>query len=185
MANAEQVVVGANGKVWVAATNETAPTNATDALSAGWTDLGYVSEDGATFSEGKDITDIGAWQSFYPIRYIVNSRQVTLSFTLRQWNNVTVEFALGGTITGGPTAFTYTPPSPEDLDLRSMALEWSDGNKSYRLYIRRGLVSENVETQLIRTDAANLPITFSAMDPGSGNAVYTLFTNDTNFALSS
>lgn len=185
MANASQVVVGANGKVWVADIGTSAPTDATSALAAGWTDLGYVSEDGATFSEGKDITDIGAWQSFYPIRYIINSRQVTLSFTLRQWNNVTVEFALGGTITGGPSAFTYTPPSPETLDLRQMALEWTDGAKSYRLYVRRGLVSETVETQLIRTDAANLPITFSAMDPGSGTAVYSLFTNDTNFALSS
>lgn len=185
MANASQVVVGSNGKVWVAEIGTAAPTNATTALAAGWSDLGYVSEDGATFSEGKDITDINAWQSFYPIRYIVNSRQVTVSFTLRQWNNKTVEFALGGTITGGPTDFTYTPPSPEELDLRQMALEWYDSSKSYRLYIRRGLVTENVETQLIRTDAANLPITFSAMDPGSGTAVYSLFTNDANFALSS
>lgn len=185
MPNASQVVVGSNGKVWVAATTATAPTNSAAAMPAGWTDLGYVSEDGVTFTEGKDITDIGAWQSFYPIRYIVNSRLVTASFTLRQWNNATVQFALGGVIAAnGAGEWTYTPPSPETLDLRQMVIEWFDGTKSYRLLVRRGLVSENVETNLVRTDAASLPITFSAMDPG-GAAVYTLYTNDTNFSLSS
>jgi len=185
MPNASQVVVGANGKVWVAPIGTTAPTNAATAMPAGWTDLGYVSEDGATFTEGKDITDIGAWQSFYPIRYIVNSRLVTVAFALRQWNNATVQFALGGTIASNSAEWTYTPPAPEVLDLRQLALEWFDSTKSYRLYIRRGLVTENVETQLVRTDSAALPITFSAMDPGGGTSVYSLFTTDSAFSLSS
>lgn len=189
MANANQVVVGANGKVWVAPITSSGgpagPTNSGTALAAGWMDVGYITEDGVTFTEGKDITDIGAWQSFYPIRYIVNSRLVTASFSMRQWNSATVEFALGGDVTGGPTEFKYEPPAPEVLDLRQMVIEWFDNTKTYRLYIRQGLVTENVETNLVRTDSAVLPITFGAMDPGGANKIYSMYTNDINFSLSS
>lgn len=184
MPNANQVVVGANGKVWVAAIGATAPTNAAAAMPAGWTDLGYVTEDGATFTDGKDTTPIAAWQSFYPIRYIVNTRMVTVSFAMRQWNNATVGFALGGVISSNAGEWTYTPPAPESIDFRQFALEWFDSTKSYRLYVRRGLVTENVETNLVRTDSAVLPITYSAMDPGAGGAIYSLFTNDAAFSLS-
>lgn len=188
--DASQVVVGANGKVWVAPSDATGPDDVGTAMDTltGWIDLGFVSEDGATFTEGKDITDIGAWQSFYPIRKIVTGRTATVSFALRQWSKDTVEFALGGSVVeNGLDEFTYTPPSPEELDERSVALEWFDGTKSYRLYIPKGIVSDNVETNLVRTSAADLPVTFAATDPGvdeSGDALpaYTLFTDDPSFA---
>jgi hypothetical protein len=49
------------------------------------------------------------------------------------------------------------------------------------------MVSENVDINLTRTDAAGLPVTFAATDPGTdglGNPVpvYTLFTDDPSFA---
>jgi hypothetical protein len=184
MPNAGQVLVGASGKVWTAELGVTAPTNAATAMPAGWYDLGYVSEDGATFTEGKEITDIGAWQSFYPLRKIVTSRLVTVSFGLEQWNNATIELALGGSVTANAAEWKYEPPAPEVLDLRQLAVEWFDGALQYRLYIRRGLVSENVEINLQRTSAAMLPITFSAMDAGGGNKPYSLFTNDGAMSLS-
>jgi len=188
--DASQVVVGANGIVWVGAITATAPTDATTTMDADWTDLGFVSEDGATFTEGKDITDIGAWQSFYPIRRIITGRSVQVSFAIRQWNKDTVEFALGGTVETNTGEFMYTPPSPEEFDERSLTLEWFDGTKSYRLYMPKGIVSESVETNLVRTGAADLPVTFAASDPGvdindDPISIYTLFTDDPAFAAAS
>lgn len=186
--DATEVVVGANGRVWVASTTSDAPTDVAAAmttLTGDWTDLGYISEDGATFTEGKEITDINAWQSFYPIRRIITARSVAVSFALRQWSRETIEFALGGTVAANTTEWKYTPPAPEALDERSITLEWEDGTKSYRLYIPRGIVSENVETQLVRTAAADLAITFAATDPGVGVDIYTLFTDDPAFGPTS
>ncbi|MGH2651763.1 MAG: hypothetical protein ACRDHK_11200, partial [Actinomycetota bacterium] len=180
---AEQVVVGANGQVWVALDGATAPTDATtdpNTVDSDYANLGFASEEGATFNESKEITDIGAWQSFYPIRKIVTARAIAVSFMLRQWNRDTIEFALGGDVTGSTGDFEFTPPSPEELDLRALILDWQDGDKNYRLYVPSGIVTGAVETNLVRTGAADLPIEFSAIDPG-GADIYTIFTDDPAF----
>lgn len=182
--NANNVIVAGNGKVYVAATSTPAPTNFTTALNAAFLagELGFISEEGATFTESKDVTDINAWQSFYAIRKIVTSRNVEVSFALREWNKRTVEFALGGTVAVNAAEWSYTPPAPETLAEKSLVLEWLDGSKGYRLYFPRGIVTEAVESTLTRTSAADLPITFGAIDPGTGASIYKLFTNDVAFS---
>ena len=181
--NANWVVVGANGSVWVASTGAPAPTDATTALNAAFSELGFISEEGATFTEGKEITDINAWQSFYPIRKLVTARTVEVSFALREFNRRAVQFALGGTVSGtAPGPYSYVPPAPDALSAKALVLNWADGSKNYRLYIPTGIVTEAVETNLSRTAAADLPVTFAAMDPGGGSNIYTLFTNDPAFS---
>lgn len=178
-----EVVVGGTGHIWVGPVDATPPSDATTAMdSAEWTELGFASEAGVTFTDSKTLVNIMAWQSFYPIRRIISDRDSTLAFVLRQWSGATVQFAFGGGLVednGGE--FTYTAPSPEVVDERSLAVEWQDGNKHYRLYFPRGLVTDAVETNLVRTAAADLPITFGVISDGSVDA-YTLFTDDTAFA---
>lgn len=180
--NANNVVIASNGKVYAGPTTTPAPTNYATALNAGFLEMGFVSEEGATFTEGREITDINAWQSFYPIRKIVTSRTVQVSFALREFNKRAVEFALGGTVTKVAAEWQYVPPAPDVLQTKSVVLEWTDSTKGYRLYIPVGLVSDTVETTLSRTAAADLPITFDATDPGTGTNIYTLFTNDVSFS---
>ena len=184
--NSNNVVVAGSGKVYVGPTTATAPTNYTNALvitAGNFSELGFISEDGATFTEGKDITDIGAWQSFYPLRKIVTGRTMEISFALREFNKRAVEFALGGTVSTTAAEWKYVPPAPDALTAKSLVLEWTDGTtKGYRLYVPTGLVTEAVETNLTRTSSADLPITFSATDPGTGTNIYTLFTNDVAFS---
>ncbi len=184
--DATETVIASNGQVYVApVTTVQVPDDVGTALGADWVELGFVSEEGATFSQGQDITDINAWQSFYPVRRVVSSRTVTVAFELLQWNEDTLEFALGGNVTsGGGGEYVFVPPAPEDLIEHSVVVAWQDGTKDYRLYIPRGIVSENVDITLSRTDAAGLPLTFAATDPGSDD-IYTLFTNDTAFVGSS
>jgi hypothetical protein len=178
------IVVAANGQVHVGALGATAPTTADDALGAAWTHLGLVSENGATISDSKNIEDIGAWQSFYPVRRIVASREFTIAFVLRQWNEQTVPFAFGGGAITGTTDFTYTPPAPEDIDERALSVSWQDGDRDFRLYVPKGMVTENVETNLTRTSAADLPITFS-VTPEAGDDPYLIFTTDPTFLTGS
>lgn len=186
MNNADEVVVGANGQIYVGATGQAEPTDATTALVGTYSQLGFVSEDGVSFTDSKTVEAIGAWQSFYAIRRIITGRELTVSFQLRQWNDATVPFALGGgTVTEpSPGEYTYTPPAPETIDERSLILDWQDGDKNYRLWIPRGMVTENVETNLTRTAAADLPITFAAISDGADDA-YILFTDDPAFEAGS
>ena len=182
--NANNIVVAGSGKVYIAVTTTVAPTNYTTALNAAFLagELGFISDEGATFTEGRDIVDINVWQSLYPARKLETGRTVDISFAVREFNKRAVEFALGGTVAVNAAEWKYTPPAAGTVNLKSMVMEWTDGSKGYRLYVPTGLVTAPVETALTRTAAADLPITFSATDPGTGVSIYTLFTTDVAFS---
>lgn len=175
----DEIVVGADGTIWVAPVGTAAPADESAAPGAGWTDLGYASEDGATFRDGKTLEVIPVWQLFHPARRIVTARDTNVAFTLRQWNPDTVSLAFGGGVVTEVTAGHYklTPPAAGDLDERSLLLDWHDGAKDYRLVIVRGMVTENVETKLVRNAAGDLPITFAVNGSDVGDPWY-LLSND-------
>lgn len=177
-----EIVVGANGSVRVAPLDATEPASIDVAFSGDWTDLGYTSEDGVTVTDAKTVEDIPVWQLFYPARKIVTSRDFMAAFVLRQFSGAQVEFAFGGgEVTVNGEGFRYTPPSPEDLDIRKLAVEWLDGDKTYRLIVTQGIVTENVETKLVRNAAADLPITFGGIGQ-AGIALWYLDTDDPTFS---
>lgn len=183
MPNADSITVAGNGTVYVAPVGTTQPTTPTAAPSAAWLALGYVSEEGVTFTDTKEIEDINAWQSFYPVRKIVTAKDATLSFALREWDERTIPLAFGGgTITAAGAVWRYEPPAPETLDLRAMMVDWQDGIKNFRLIIPRGLVTETVETNLTRTGAADLPITFAAIPASTTDDAYILLTDAIAFS---
>ena len=112
--DATEVVVGANGDVYVAPVGTSLPLDVDDPLNAAFSEaLGFTSEDGVTATDGKTTENIGAWQSFYPLRTLVTERNFTVAFVLRQWNQDTVSLAFGGgTFTAVGSHTTYTPPDP-------------------------------------------------------------------------
>ena len=180
--NANNILVGTTGTVSVAPTGTAAPTTTSGALNAAFIDGGFLTEEGFTFTESKEITDVNVWQGFYPARKMVTARAVQVSFGLREWKKATIEFALGGTVTANHPNHTYVPPLPTAIGLRSLVIDWQDGTRYFRLYFPTGLVTENVESNFTRTDSSILPVTFEATDPGGGTNIFTLFTNDVAFS---
>lgn len=179
MANdSDKIIVGANGTVYVAVTTTAAPTGVRSALAGGFKAVGFVSENGVMVSPSQQITPIMAWQSAYPVRKIVTSRGLELDFVLREFNAETLPFAFGGgSITGSHSAYTYTPPDPETLDVRSLIVDWQDGTKDFRLYVPNGQVTDLAAFTLSRTAPAELPIKFELNHSGVGEP-WTLFSND-------
>lgn len=178
----DQIVVGANGTVRVAPTDTADPADVTAAWPAGWVDLGYMSEDGVTFTDAKTLEAIPVWQLLYPARRVVTERDATAAFVMRQWGPDNVELAFGGgeitvDVAG---AFRYTPPPPETIDERRLGIEWLDGDKTFRLIMPKGIVTENVETNIVRTAAADLPITFGILGEDGVDPWY-LLTDDPAF----
>lgn len=184
MPNADAIVVAGNGTVRIAPVGTTQPTTPTATPAAAWLDLGYVTEEGVTFTDSKEIADVAAWQSFYPVRKIITGKEATLAFGLREWDERTIPLAFGGGSVTNPSAgvWRYAPPSPGSLDLRAMMIDWIDGIKNYRLIVPRGLVVEAVETNLTRTDSAVLPINFAAIPLSTSVDPYILITDDIAFS---
>lgn len=188
--DAGKIVVGANGTVYVGAATATAPTNATTALpqpaypnaqtSTQWVDLGFVSENGVAVTPSQSIAPIMAWQSAYPVRQIITNRGLELDFVLREFNAVSLPFAFGGgdlVEVADTGKFSYTPPTPEETDPRSLCVDWADGTRHYRLYVPNGQVTDLAQFTLSRTNPAELPVKFVLNHFGTG-APWTLYSDD-------
>lgn len=184
--NTAEVLVGANGNIYAAPVGTTAPADFSVAYAAGWLELGYADEDGVTFSNGRDTEDINVWQDFDPARTIVTGRNVTISWNLMQWNETTLPLAMGGgtiatTGTGGTLKYQFTPAAAGTLDERAFSVYWVDGVRQYRLFIPRGVITDEVSFTLNKSSAAALPISVRVLGTSSSSAFY-LYTNDANFA---
>jgi hypothetical protein len=167
--NAENIVVGGNGTVYVATYTGslTYPENLATAVNAAFEQVGYLTPDGASFTVGSSSTDIGAWQSLYPVRTLVTGREANVAFTCLEYNEHTIGLALGGgTFTKKTGYATYEPPAPSAVNEISVVIEWTDSSTKYRFVIPRGIATGSVTSQVNRTSAAELPITITANPKG-------------------
>lgn len=186
--NADEIVVAKGGQVSVAALGTALPTKIGDALNAAFVGLGFIDEDGATVSADPEIKEIAAWQARQPVRRELTAQEVQAQFKLLQWNENTVPFAFGGGVITQTSGGGYRYDFPEDesaLDERSMVIDWRDGAEKHRLVLPRGNVTESVETQLQRSEASLLPITFKALEPVTGGAAAYYLTDSAAFAAGS
>jgi hypothetical protein len=184
--DSSETLVAVSGQVSVAPIGTALPTTTLGALNAAFVGLGFTTDDGVSFSVSRETTDIGAWQSFDPIRTLLTARAIQMTFSPQQWNENTVPLAFGGgSISGSTPNFKYTPPSPEEgLDERALVLDLVDGDVNTRLVFPRGIVIDSVETTFSKGATAVLPITFKALTPESGS-IFELYSNSPGFTAGS
>lgn len=178
-----QIRIAPLGDVYVAPTSATDPAHESDAWPAGWVNLGLTTEDGVSLTDSKEITEIRSWQLFYASRRTINSRDFGIGFTLQQWNKTTLSLAFGGTTTTTPSPSHYkvAPPAASFIDYRKIGVEWDDGGLTYRLIMSKALNTENVETMLRRSEAAEFPIRMGLVGVAGVDPWY-LLTDDPAFA---
>jgi hypothetical protein len=185
--NAQEITVAASGTIYVAnisGTTTTYPTTVAGTLAAAFQELGYATEDGVTFTETPDVTDINAWQSAFPVRRLVTARANTVACSLLQWNEDSFATAFGGgSFTTDGTTYTFTPPAPTDaLPDFAVVLDAQDGTRKFRWIVYRANVTDAVETSLTRTGPAVLPITFAATQDAAQTTAWKFMSSDTAFA---
>jgi hypothetical protein len=155
----DEIRVGANGSIHVAPIASTLPTTPTATLATPWINLGYTTEDGATFSRDPSFEKVRAWQSGgLPVRVMSTTIETMVSFDLMQWNKDTVALAFGGGSVTEPTAdiFKFEFPDPEEVDERALVLSWQDGDISNRLICPRVQVMSAIEVKLARSEVTTL-----------------------------
>lgn len=173
----QETVIAANGFVAIAPVGTTLPGDASGALDAAFSELGYISDEGVTFSPGPETEGINAWQSLQPIRSVLTAYAVDASFTLMQWNEDTLGLAFGGGVytDNGDGTWSYLLPKPEEHNEHSMVIEGYDGNDVYRIVLDRVELTDTGDITFQRSDVAGLPVTVSALaglTEGRPGAIY-------------
>ncbi|MEU9066182.1 phage tail protein [Streptomyces sp. NPDC048109] len=191
--NSSEIRVAGTGRVLIADVNAPLPAAFSDDPASdwgsAWTDLGYTSTDGVTFSKKDKLDPVETWQSISPARFVYADRDLTLKFSMLQFNEDTLPFFLGGKsadfrrdATSGAVQFDV--PDGPTFDERALGLEFTDGSAvTYRFVIPRGQVTATDDIKLARKAAALLGVTFTALSPGDGQALATFVMKDAAYAV--
>ena len=180
--SADEVRVAGTGRVYTAPKGTALPTTVDSALPAEWTDLGYVTTDGVSFTFSRDTEDLAAWQGD-KIRVLSLSEPKMVEFTLMQTDAAVLETAFGGgTVVTADGVTTYTPPLRGENVERSMVIEFLDDDITYRYAFGRVQQEGDVNFVLTREGAVEYPVTFGVLE---ATPAYTIITNDPAMEASS
>ena len=158
---AENVVVGVSGKVYAGPTTATAPTSSTATLT-GFTDLGYVSADGVSFTVDKSTNQIRAWQNSDLVRESVTEGTITYSFMLLESNQDAIEAYFGSAMTAGKLEVNPTNTGGR----QSFVIDVVDGAKNIRHYVPSGEILSVEAQQIQNGEAIGYGVTVTAYASG-------------------
>ena len=149
MANdASNVRTAPTGAVMHGAYGATAPTG-TGSSTTGFTDLGYVTEDGVaiTVPGAGDSTPIKAWQGGAVVKTIRSSTEdnPTVEFTLMETTIAAVEAALGVTVTDGATEGSFEIDTTVLREASAWLVDVIDGDELFRVHVPKGTPVGEVE----------------------------------------
>ena len=163
------------GAVAVAAAGTTLPTDATTALAAAFTQLGYISDGGLTNSNSISSDSVKAWGGD-EVLVTYNGREDTFSFTLLEATNVDVlKQVFGAANVSGTLATGISISAKSNLELPEQV--WAidmvlKDNAVKRIVIPAGRVTDISDVSYTDNDAVGYEITISASADGSGNTHY-------------
>lgn len=163
--NADEVRVALNGNIYVAPVGTTAPADLTSAWGAGWSDLGYLNDDGVEMEYATDTEDIMAWQSLSPVRKVLTSVDMTMAFTAIQLRAAAVTLYFpDSTISevSAGTVYKLDIPAAPGPSEHAFGFEWVDGNITNRVILPRGEVTDRESINHQRGEAVGLGMTVSA-----------------------
>ena len=171
--DADEVVLGNANLlgVYVAAVGATAPDEvAVD--TAMWTTLGWVSEDGVKIKPERSIEELKAWQSPTAIKTTLKEFKITVDLQLLQHNAQTLALYWGQ---AEPTEESPSGNITLDVDVTgdtipevALLVDTRDGDRIARYYFYQAQVVSVGELSIVRGGFQALPITFTALDPGTG-----------------
>lgn len=139
--SADNVMVGITGAVYSGPTTATAPI-ASDSALTGFSELGYVSDAGVTFTIDKSTNQIRAWQNADLVRETITEATATYAFALLESNQEAIETYFGAQMVDGKIELIPSATGGR----KSFVIDIVDGAKVVRHYIPSGEIL-SVEAQ--------------------------------------
>jgi hypothetical protein len=177
--SAGAVVVAVTGDVYTAPLATALPTDTDTALNAAFAAVGYISEDGLTTSTSVDITDIKAWQNGTIVRKVQTSHDYTVSFSMLETNEKSLQvyynsYTAGPTTASGVVAITGAQGYRgawvfDTLDSGGT----TDGQ--IRIVLPDAQVTEYEDVSYVNGDAVMYGVTVTAYPDSTGTKAYLYF----------
>lgn len=161
------------GSVWTGDLGVTAPTDPTAAFAIGWSELGWIGEDGVTEAFGFDTDDRRSVEGVV-LRRVITGSTVTFGFRIEERNGPVWDLYYPGldrtTATGITTAIVKTPtPNP-----KAFAFQLDDGDIHTRLIVAKGEITDRGDVEY-KTEGYDFTMTCY---PGSDGEVFRILTDD-------
>jgi len=177
MPNTSNVTVGkpkVAGSVFYKTGTVTPPSSTTDPLT-GYTNCGYVGEDGLKNEGKRDTTEIKAWGGDVVIRPTTGFAD-TFKFKLIEGLNADVLKAVYGSTnvtTDGTSNETAVSVNSKELDHACWVFEMIvGGNKAKRIVVPDGQITEIAEITYKDSDPVAYEVTLAGYPDASGNTHY-------------
>lgn len=194
MADASRITVPQMARVYLAPVGTAAPAHSTDAMPAGWREVGLFTPDSLNFSTDPSFEEVRSHQSAYPTRRFQTEDAATLSVDLQEWSGPNFQAVYGGgdivevmdesvspAVSYSPPQYKFSPPKIGGRQEKAACVEIIDGTKHYRRMIPRAYQVEGVEQSLERTSESTLPLRMAVLGSDVGDPWHDL-TDDSGFA---
>lgn len=177
--DSSQIIVPGTATLWLGAVGTTAPTDATTAPGAGWSDAGYTTEDGSSLAITAEFQDIFAHQAATAVRTFKTRQSGTLNVGLLQWNTATFEATFGGgsvTVVSGVAKFS--PPAGTVTNPTAVLFDFVDGSNHFRLVVPKARARNGAQLSLSRTQSTVLPLALTIEATSDAVAPFYLLSDD-------
>lgn len=182
MGDSDLVRFGASGSVSIADTSTTLPTDEIAALAAGFDNLGFISEEGATIGQSITKNKLKAWGNGV-VRTSITDSEFTVSFKCLETNTHVLELWMGADNTGVSPKVVYAGKGQPDIIRKALVVDWAETIESetynFRLVLPRAELDSVADVTVNSNDPVEYEFTFTATADDSGNNRY-LYTNETD-----
>jgi hypothetical protein len=162
-----EVLIGLNNGpgIYIAPPGTAGPADLTSPWPAGWSQLGYLSDDGVKITSKTNSDTLTPWQSTAPIRKVITGKEMSMQFTLWQTNAQTLALYFDvpvPTVTGGIIDFDVRTDSGGIL--YSLGLDILDQDVVTRITLPRGSLGDTGDVAVKRGEAMGWDCTLTALD---------------------
>lgn len=181
--DASQVTIGSaksTGAIWVAPKGTSLPTDASTALSASWSLLGFTSDAGVQISESSKSDEIRAWEGRTSVYNVQTEYTENISFTPIQCNADVAKLIWGDdwVEVDGETGAIHVKHHGGELEPVEIVIETSPRTGIVKRFAGEAQLTERGEQTMDGTQVDGRQLTFKMIADNNGVTLheYTAFT---------
>jgi len=153
------IVVAADGDVWVGPELTAAPDFGEAPDDADWTAVGYATEDGVQIGYDRSVQGVPAWQALGSLRNLTTDAPMTVTFTCIEFKPDVVMLAFrGGAVVVAAGSGKYTPPDADAGDVRAVFVRGIDGDTTVDVWFPRVEMQSSHQMNLQRIQETRVPV---------------------------